>query len=116
MNISLQGSMLKLLKYILFFFILIQTYLVEGQSPKVETLSLDEGLSQGMIFDIHKDFDDFMWFGTKNGLNRYDGYEFKIFTHNPFDTTSISGDVVTIIFEDSKGRLSFLQTQQMLCY
>ena len=39
----------------------------------------------------------------KNGLNRYDGYEFKVFNHEPDDSTSISGSEVTTIFEDSRG-------------
>lgn len=75
------------------------------QFDNIQELTTKNGLSQGMIFDILKDKEGFMWFGTKNGLNRYDGYDFKVFTKDPFDTKSISGDVISKLFEDSKGRL-----------
>ncbi|MCI5082422.1 MAG: ATP-binding protein, partial [Saprospiraceae bacterium] len=58
-----------------------------------------------MIYDILKDHAGFMWFATKNGLNRYDGYDFKKFTHDPFDSLSISGDEIYCLFEDSRRRL-----------
>lgn len=73
--------------------------------PTLEYLTTKDGLSQGMIYDILKDRDGFMWFATKNGLNRYDGYEFLVFTHNPFDSLSISGDEIFRLFEDAEGRL-----------
>ena len=46
-----------------------------------------------------------MWFGTRDGLNRYDGYRFTVFRSNPFDSTSLSNNFITEIFEDSRGRL-----------
>ena len=76
-----------------------------AQPLQMEALTIENGLSQGMIFDILKDSDGFLWFATKNGLNRYDGYNFKVFTHNPFDSLSISGDKVFKLLEDSKGRI-----------
>jgi len=47
----------------------------------------------------------FMWFGTRYGLNRFDGYEFKTFTHNPDDSLSLSHNVITSICEDHEGHL-----------
>lgn len=70
----------------------------------LKSLTTKDGLSQGMIFDILKDSNGFMWFATKNGLNRYDGYTFRIFSHNPFNPLSISGDEITCLFEDSQNR------------
>jgi len=46
-----------------------------------------------------------MWFGTFDGLNRYDGYTFKVYTNDPFDSTTISDNVITCIFEDSKNQI-----------
>jgi signal transduction histidine kinase/ligand-binding sensor domain-containing protein/DNA-binding response OmpR family regulator len=68
-------------------------------------LTIDDGLSQNAVFAILQDSKGFMWFGTKDGLNRYDGYSFKVFYHNPFDSSSISDNYITSLFEDSKGRI-----------
>lgn len=78
---------------------------LNAQNAPVERLTIEDGLSQGMIFDMLQTRDGFMWFATKDGLNRYDGYQFKVFSKNPFDPYSLSGNVVTTLFEDSKGRL-----------
>ncbi|MEZ4939934.1 MAG: ATP-binding protein [Saprospiraceae bacterium] len=68
-------------------------------------LSVNEGLSQGMVFDILQASDGFMWFTTKDGLNRYDGYRFEIFTSDPFDPFSLTTNEIWRLFEDSKGRI-----------
>lgn len=75
------------------------------QTLPLEGLTIDDGLTQGMIFDILQDKDGFLWIGTKDGLNRYDGYHFKTFEHTPNDSFSLSGQVVFKIFEDSRGWL-----------
>ncbi|RXK60825.1 hybrid sensor histidine kinase/response regulator [Lacibacter luteus] len=77
---------------------------VSGQL-KYEQLTTSEGLSQGYVYDILQDKDGFMWFGTKDGLNRYDGYSFKVYTHDSYNPYSISNNNVNRLFEDSKGRL-----------
>jgi two-component system, sensor histidine kinase ChiS len=68
-------------------------------------LTIDDGLSQNAVFSILQDSRGFMWFGTKEGLNRYDGRNFVIYKHNPFDTTSISDAYVTKLMEDSRGNI-----------
>jgi len=72
---------------------------------KYEWLTTSNGLSQGYIYDILQDRDGFMWFSTKAGLNRFDGYTFKVFTHEAYNTNTISSNVINELFEDSKGRL-----------
>ncbi len=66
-------------------------------------LTINDGLSQNAVFSILQDSRGFMWFGTKDGLNRYDGYNFEIFQHNPFDSTSVSDNYIKRLFEDSRG-------------
>jgi len=65
-------------------------------------LTVDDGLSQNTVFATIQDSRGYMWFGTIDGLNRYDGYTFKVYTNDPFDSTTISDNVITCIFEDSK--------------
>jgi signal transduction histidine kinase/DNA-binding response OmpR family regulator/ligand-binding sensor domain-containing protein len=70
-----------------------------------ESISIAEGLSQGMVYDILQDKEGFIWVGTKDGLNRYDGYTFKVFTNDPSNNKSLSSNSINKIFEDSKGRI-----------
>ncbi len=70
-----------------------------------QSLTISDGLSQGMVNDMIQDRQGFMWFATKDGLNRYDGYNFKVFTRDPYNPTSISGNFCTALLEDSKGRI-----------
>jgi signal transduction histidine kinase/DNA-binding response OmpR family regulator/ligand-binding sensor domain-containing protein len=72
---------------------------------KYESLTTSNGLSQGYVSDMLQDKDGFMWFSTKAGLNRYDGYNFKVFAHNAYNANTISSNVIKKLFEDSKGRL-----------
>jgi signal transduction histidine kinase/ligand-binding sensor domain-containing protein/DNA-binding response OmpR family regulator len=68
-------------------------------------LTIADGLSQNAVSAIVQDRRGFMWFGTKDGLDRYDGYQFVVFRHDPFDSTSISDSEITALFEDGRGRL-----------
>lgn len=50
---------------------------------RFERISLEQGLSQSTVFCILQDSQGFMWFGTEDGLNKYDGYNFTIYKNNP---------------------------------
>ncbi|MDQ6477217.1 ATP-binding protein [Dyadobacter sp. LHD-138] len=76
-----------------------------GQSNAWQSLTISDGLSQGMVNDMIQDRQGFMWFATKDGLNRYDGYNFKIFTRDADNPYSISGNFCTALLEDTKGRI-----------
>ncbi len=93
--------------YILLFIITFQLLLLNGRSEDIrfKHLTIDNGLSQSAVFSILQDKQGFMWFGSKDGLNRYDGYEFKVFLHNAFDSSSISANYITSLFEDRQGWL-----------
>ncbi len=89
---------------ILILFFLLPSFNLSGnQNIKFRHLTINDGLSQNAVFAILQDSKGFMWFGTKDGLNRYDGYNFTVYYHNPFDSTSISSNFITILFEDSRG-------------
>ncbi|HEX5669172.1 MAG TPA: two-component regulator propeller domain-containing protein, partial [Chitinophagaceae bacterium] len=68
-------------------------------------ISIEDGLSQGMITDIIQDRYGFMWLGTKDGLNQYDGYRFSVYRHSPDDLSSLSDSYTTALMEDSLGRI-----------
>ena len=70
-----------------------------------QSITAAQGLSQGMVYDILQDKEGFIWVGTKDGLNRYDGYQFKVFTNEPYNTNSLSSNSINKLFEDSKGRI-----------
>jgi signal transduction histidine kinase/ligand-binding sensor domain-containing protein len=72
---------------------------------RFERLSIADGLSQSVVTAISQDSRGFMWFGTEGGLNRYDGYEFTIYKHDPDDPTTLSDNQVHAIYEDQHGEL-----------
>ena len=72
---------------------------------KVRYFSIDDGLSNNTATCIFKDDKGYMWFGTYDGVNRFDGYSFKKFNHIIGDTSSLAGNLVTAINEDNRGRL-----------
>lgn len=89
---------------ILFFFILLNN-LLYSQNFDITRLGIREGLSQGLISTMCEDSDGFIWVGTLNGLNRYDGVRFQTYLHSPADPYSPAGNVIKNILEDSKGRI-----------
>src|SRR5260370_36124320 len=69
-----------------------------GRDIRFKRLSTTEGLSQVKVGQILQDDQGFMWFGTQYGLNRFDGYNFKVFVHDPRDPNSLSGVYVSALF------------------
>ncbi len=91
---------------VLILFITIHIALVlrgqESNNPFFFTfLSVENGLSQQTVNAIFQDTDGYMWFGTRNGLNRYDGYDFKVFRKNYYDEHSLCGNEILCITQDS---------------
>ncbi|HMQ76517.1 MAG TPA: ATP-binding protein [Flavobacteriales bacterium] len=68
-------------------------------------LTLEDGLSQGMINSMAQDHQGFMWFATKDGLDRYDGYQFKVYRHDPADPGSLAENYVSVVRIAPDGRL-----------
>lgn len=63
-------------------------------------LGVENGLSQSTVLALFQDSDGYIWMGTQGGLNRYDGYQFKIFKNNPHDSTSLVDNNILSITED----------------
>jgi len=76
-----------------------------SENGRVLRYSLKEGLSFGIVNSIVQDQKGLMWFGTGDGLNRFDGTSFKVFRHNPEDPQSISGNYVKTVFRDKEGTI-----------
>ena len=75
----------------------------ELQLPKlrVDQLSIDQGLSQNTVNTMIQDSEGYLWIGTDDGLNRYNGYDVTIFRHQREDTLSIIDNQVQSIYEDT---------------
>ena len=77
----------------------------DHHSYQFETIDINHGLSQNSVMTIAQDKNGFMWFGTEDGLNRYDGVTFKQFRHDPMDSSSINSNSIYSSLLDSKGNL-----------
>lgn len=99
----------KLTKHILAILIIIYFSLPNSiaQHPELRfnLLNMDDGLSSTQELFIVQDSIGFIWIGSSNGLNRYDGYTFKVYQHNNKDSTSIASNDIFRLFVDSKNRL-----------
>ena len=94
--------------FVLFVFSLIHISiapLVKSQKAKFGHLSVDHGLSQNNVGSIVQDQYGFIWFGTGDGLNRFDGYTFRIFKNDPRDSNSISSNYLYCLYLDNDSML-----------
>lgn len=71
----------------------------------VDYIGIEDGLSQGMVYSCIQDKRGFIWIATKDGLNKYDGYQFVVFRHKPGTPNSLSDNHINYLHEDSKGRI-----------
>ena len=86
---------------------------IDGNDIRFRRLSTGTGLSQTRVSQIVQDNQGFLWFGTQYGLNRYDGYQFKVFKHDPGHEQSLSGVYIYSLFKDRTGTL-WIGTDQSL--
>ncbi|MBI5216481.1 MAG: ATP-binding protein [Ignavibacteriae bacterium] len=94
----------------LFFVALVASFLFTNQvsaqsNYKFDHLGMEDGLSESIVLCVLQDKEGFMWFGTADGLNRYDGYSFTVFKNTPSDSSSLINNYVTALFEDRAGNL-----------
>src|SRR5436190_21430847 len=110
--------MIKFIRNILLVFGIIFFLLQKGEAQRFnfsfEQFTTDNGLSHESVINITKDPDGFLWIGTGNGLNRFDGISFKILRNNPNSEQSISGNYIAGTTLDKKGYL-WIATNNGLC-
>lgn len=85
-----------------FFFICKYVLATPYHKLRFEHLGLEDGLSQSTVTSIIQDNQGFMWFGTQDGLNKYDGYSFTTYRHDPDNSTSINNNFINCIFQGEK--------------
>ena len=76
-----------------------------GQALRFEHIGIEDGLSQSTFTVILQDRNGFLWFGTEDGLNRYDGYTFTVFKPDPENEFSISDRWIHALYEDHAGNI-----------
>lgn len=89
----------------------------DGRLPErllFEQINVEQGLSQSTVQSMIQDQAGYLWFGTFIGLNRYDGYRFETYRHNPNDHQSLPGNIINGLMEDDRGRL-WIGTGSGLC-
>lgn len=87
------------------FFLLQQMAGQKSETLYFSNLNLKDGLSQISVLKIFQDSKGFIWFATRNGLNRYDGNEFVIYKHDPKDSLSLSDNHIISLAEDQNRNL-----------
>ncbi len=77
----------------------------QGRRISFDHIGPEKGLSQNSVFSLLEDSQGFIWVGTEEGLNRFDGYGFKIYNNDVNDSNSISYSIIWPLYEDHKERL-----------
>lgn len=92
-------------KLLSFLFIALNSGLLSGQAIPIKTLGVKDGLPQASITCLLHDRDGFIWAGTKDGLTRYNGYEFEVLRYVQGDSTSLSSSNITALAQDIAGNI-----------
>src|SRR5688572_15657570 len=71
------------------------------EKVKFSRIDVSAGLSNSNVTSIVQDSQGFLWVGTPDGINRYDGYDFKVYRQIPGDSTGLLNNSITFLFEDS---------------
>ena len=90
--------------------------IIAGQQYSFVRFTIENGLSNNVVYSTHQDSKGFLWIATHDGLNRYDGYEFKKFLHYPFDKKSLASNMTIDMAEDVEGRLWILTNTHLHLY
>jgi len=85
--------------------------LLTSEGTKFSHITIEDGLSQSSVKCIFQDSRGFLWFGTGDGLNKYDGYDFQIINSSPINPLSISGNDISCIYENPYDSTLWVGTQ-----
>ncbi|MEJ5312112.1 MAG: two-component regulator propeller domain-containing protein [Anaerolineae bacterium] len=77
----------------------------QGPDIKFDFISMEQGLSSALVMGIAQDSQGFMWFGTQDGLDKYDGYDFTVYKNDPDDPHSLSNNFILALYVDRSGVL-----------
>lgn len=116
-NLMLRNLSFVIVKFLyvsLFLCIISFTGRGEEKSVTFDNISVEDGLSSYFVNCIMQDSRGFMWFGTKDGLNRYDGYNFVKYFYNSADSSSVSHNFINSICEDPSHKGLWIGTQMGL--
>ena len=87
------------------FFFVSERIFSQSDSPVFETISIEDGLPENSVLSMLQDYLGYMWFGTQNGLVKYDGYTMTVYKPDAADNKSVSGTRIVVLFEDSRKNL-----------
>ena len=90
-------------------------YILKASGEYFRHYSNKQGMPHNTVYCSIQDNRGFIWFGTDNGLCRFDGYEFRIYRSVANDSTALPNNIINSLFEDSKGRI-WVSTDSYTCY
>ncbi|WP_082326434.1 hybrid sensor histidine kinase/response regulator transcription factor [Sunxiuqinia dokdonensis] len=98
-------NLAKRIRYCLITFLFQLIFLLANAQSKLsfEQLTIEHGLANNSVRTMLQDQEGYLWFGTLNGLSRYDGKQFKTFDYDPGDSTSIGNNKIRGLFQDGAG-------------
>ena len=99
----MQNCFFRLLLILVYFFGGALSAVAQSNNYQFARYSAEKGLSHNQVSCFLKDRQGFVWVGTADGLNRFDGYSFKIFKHDPADSTTLADHHINALFEDPDG-------------
>ncbi len=91
-----------------------QNCIAQSESLHFDQIGFEEGISNENVLAILQDRNGYIWFGTMDGLNKYDGYSFTKYKFDPFDSSSLSQNTIYTIWEDKYGFI-WVGTYEGLC-
>ena len=104
-NIPLKKPSFFLILYIFFAIFFPTKLLAQVNNSRFKHITLENGLQQSSILALFQDSNGFIWIGTEDGLHKYDGYNFKIFSHQSEAKNALSNSRINSITEDQSGNL-----------